>query len=242
MKKILLLILAISLSSQGYTQLWKLRRLELTVGPGTTHFSGDIGGSTGGAFRYSLGDILFRQAGYNFNANVRYRFLQNVAARSNFTFGSFNSVDRSGSLRSLKSSTRFFEAALTGEFYFIKNKGENCYRILRGHPDYRYSFLQMIDLYFYTGLGWVFYDVTPNQTLEALRTNLSGKAPVIPAGIGASVFLSEKWNAGLEIGARYAFSDNLDGYSPSVSSSNDMYYSLNLTITRKIKTVKRTTF
>ena len=59
---------------------------------------------------------------------------------------------------------------------------------------------------------------------------------MIPVGIGTTLVYSPNYNFGVEFGGRYSFSDNLDGYTSQYSSSNDVYYFLNFTITYKLKT------
>lgn len=231
-------MLAILLSQAGYSQLWKLRRLEIYFGAGSTHFSGDIGGNrSNGSFRYSVSDLLFYQTGYNFTAGGRYRLFRNFAARAGFTGGTLNSEDIRGSMRSLKSNTVFFESALAGEIYFVKNRIENDYRVMKEKAEYIYTFRDRIDAYVFAGFGGIMYKVTPNAILAPQVTKDRGFAPIIPAGIGGSVFLSTHWNAGLEISGRYSFSDNLDGYG-ATNSTNDAYYFVNISLTRKFRIQK----
>ena len=52
----------------------------------------------------------------------------------------------------------------------------------------------------------------------------------------ATLIYSPNINFGIELAGRYSFSDYLDGYTSQYSSSNDVYYFLNFTITYKLKT------
>lgn len=238
MKKSIFFMLVILLSPPGYSQLWKLRRLEIIASAGSTHFSGDIGGKAGGNYRYTMRDLLFWQTGVNFNAGARYMLLRNFAAHGGFSFGKFNSVDIRGSMRSLKSGTLFFEPSLTGEIYFIKNKAENSYSLLRGHDYHQFPFGSRIDAYIYGGIGGILYQVTPNEILDPILTQANGTAMVVPMGIGANVFLSSRWSAGADAGLRFTSTDNLDGYGSSTATTNDAYFFLNLTLARKFRTVR----
>lgn len=60
----------------------------------------------------------------------------------------------------------------------------------------------------------------------------------IPFGVGLKLKLSEKWNIGIEGGARKTFSDKLDGYANdmelSSSTNNDWYYYAGFTISRTV--------
>ena len=58
---------------------------------------------------------------------------------------------------------------------------------------------------------------------------------VVPVGVGGSLAFNSNFSFGLELSGRYSFSDNLDGYTSQFSSSNDVYYFLNFTITYKMK-------
>jgi hypothetical protein len=236
MKKFLFFVVTISLSSNVQAQLWKLRRLEFGFAPGTTHFSGDIGGTAAKNYRYSAGDLLFRQTGANLTIDAGCRFFENFMVRANFATGYFFSTDRKGSMRSLKSNTQFFESSILAQYFFIKNKAEDDYNIVRGRKSYLFPFKTHIDAYLFAGFGGISYKVNPNEVLAPVTTGTNGFAPVIPAGLGARVLLSVKWYAGIEAGGRYAFSDNLDGYGSSSNSTNDSYFFFNMGLVRKIKT------
>ena len=54
-------------------------------------------------------------------------------------------------------------------------------------------------------------------------------------GLGSTMIYSPNFNFGVELTGRYTFSDNLDGYTSQYSSSNDVYYFFNFTITYKMK-------
>jgi hypothetical protein len=70
-------------------------------------------------------------------------------------------------------------------------------------------------------------------------TSSGGFTEVVPLGIGVSMFYSAKINFGVELGGRFTFSDNLDGYAAPKSSYNDVYHMFNFTITYKINTGKK---
>jgi hypothetical protein len=237
MKKILVFFISVFiLSANGNVQLWKLRRLEVGSGPGTTQFYGDIGGFSKGKNVIGLKDFTFRQTRWNFNANTRYRISETFSARVNFNFGKFRSTDERGSneTRGFESKTVFFEPSVLGEFYFIKNKAEDSYLLLRGKEPFQ-TLLSMLDCYVFAGFGGITYNVRPNEKLAPFVTQNSGFAPVIPMGAGVSVVYRRNVNLGLEFGGRVPFSDNLEGYTSVYSRANDIYYFFNFTVTYKIK-------
>jgi len=239
MKKILVLsivLVLVSLSASG--QLWKLRRYEAAASLGTTQFYGDIGGFSKGDNLLGIKDFSFRQTRFNLNGAIKYRIIDNVSIRANFVFGYFHSTDERGSNenRDFKSITLFFEPSLMSEYYFIKNKNENSYLLLKGDFNPFKSIISSIDVYCFTGFGGLCYNVNPNNKLEPFVTAGKGFIPVIPAGAGANILLSSHISVGLEFGVRFTFSDNIDGYTSQYSNHNDTYHFLNITLVYKIKT------
>ena len=95
-------------------------------------------------------------------------------------------------------------------------------------------------MYAFGGFGGLIYSITPNDSLKVSMdrkgVKSSGTTVVIPAGIGATLVFSPSFSFGAELGGRYSFSDYIDGYSSQFSTSNDVYYFFNLTVTYKLKT------
>jgi hypothetical protein len=239
MKKILLSFVALFLiSSISNGQLWKLRRYEATASLGTTQFFGDIGGFSKEDNLLGIKDFSFKQTSFNINTSFKYRILEDVSVRLNLAFGSFHSTDARGSNenRGFESKTPFFESAILGEYYFIKNKGENSYLFMKGTGSPLQTFFYSLDIYAFTGLAGLSYKVKPNDRLAPYVTNDKGFIPVLPIGIGANYFFSNNINFGVEIGGRFTFSDDIEGYTSPYSESNDIYHFLNFTFTYKIKT------
>ena len=219
-------------------QLWKIKRYELSGSLGTTQFYGDIGGYTPGENILGIKDFSFHNTRYNITVKARYKILQNVSVRFNMAFGSFHSTDVRGSNegRGFESKTAFFEPAILGEFYFIKNRGENSFLFFKGNKTLLQSIFSALDFYTFTGIGGLVYKVKPNDKLEPLATKLNGFTPVIPLGLGVKLNYSADFNFGIELGARYTFTDRLDGYTSQYSKANDIYHFLNFTVTYKIFT------
>ncbi len=241
MKRVLIIIVAFYLLSlSANAQLWKLRRYEISGGIGTTQFFGDIGGYPSSKNILGLKDFTFRHTRVNFNASIRYRIAESVSARINMMFGIMHSTDSRGSNipRGFEENTVFFEPSLIGEYYFIKNKGENSFVFLKGNNAILKSLFQSLDFYVFAGVGGLSYSVSPNRLLEAQQMKTSGFAGVIPLGVGVSVIYSSKINIGVELGGRFTSTDYLDGYTSSESLKNDVYHTLNFTFTYKINTGK----
>jgi hypothetical protein len=239
MKKLLIIIsILLLLPHAGNAQLWKIKRYELSGSIGTTQFYGDIGGYSQGDNLLGIKDFTFNNTRYNITGNFRYKILQNVSVRLNLAFGSFHSTDAKGSNedRKFESRTMFFEPSLLGEYYIIKNKSENSFLFVKGDKTAFLSIFQSLDFYGFTGFGGLLYKVNPNDNLKPYVAKLTGLKPVIPLGLGVKMNYSSIFNFGLEFGARFVFSDRIDGYSSEYSKHYDMYHFLNLSITYKIPT------
>jgi hypothetical protein len=239
MKKLLLtLAIPLFLFSCANAQLWKLRRYEITGGIGTTQLFGDIGGYSKGENALGLKDITISQTRFNFNTSFRYRIIDVLAVRLNLAFGYFYSNDATGSNegRGFESSTGFFEPTILGEYYFIKNKGENSYVLMNKGKGGFQNILTKLDVYAFTGFGGLSFKVKPNDALAAMDQETKGFTPVIPLGFGVTLNYSSNIKFGVELSSRFTFSDYVDGYTSAYSQSNDLYHFLNFTFTYKIKT------
>jgi hypothetical protein len=150
----------------------------------------------------------------------------------------FHATDIRGSNegRNFEASTSFFEPAVIGEYYFIKNYAENSYLFLKQKQGFMEDLFRSLDFYAFAGFGGLSFNVKGNALLSAHPGfTKSGFTEVIPAGLGTTLIYSPNLNFGLEVGGRYAFSDFLDGYTSQYSRANDVYYFLNFTITYKLK-------
>jgi hypothetical protein len=219
-------------------QLWKLRRYEATAGIGTTQFFGDIGGFSKTKNLLGLKDFTFMHTRFNISSSMKYRIRDDVSARLSLAFGSFHSSDAKGSNedRGLESRTLFFEPSLIGEYYFIKNKGENSFLLMKGQGRSFRSIISLCDFYAFSGIGGLSYKVKPNENLSVMGIKTKGFTAVVPMGLGMNLNYTSYVSFGIELGRRFSFSDYLDGYTSQFSKSNDTYYFLNFTLSYKIKT------
>src|SRR5664280_106301 len=238
MKRSILVILIICLAFPvSNAQLWKMKRWEALGGIGPSFFFGDIGGFSRTKNILGLRDMSFMQTRFDINGNLKYRISRDVNLRLSLTYGMFHATDIRGSNedRNFEASTSFFEPALIGEYYFIKNYAENSYLFLKQKQGFMKDLFKSLDFYAFAGFGGLSFKVIGNAGLEASPGfTKSGFTAVIPAGLGTTLIFSPNLNFGLEVGGRYAFSDLLDGYTNSqYSRSNDVYYFLNFTVTYK---------
>jgi hypothetical protein len=235
----LLIILMVTLFQVTKAQLWKLKRIEFTGGLGTTTFFGDVGGYSHGINWAGLKDITFLQTRFNVNFSVKYRITQDVNLRLSLTYGMLRATDQRGSNegRNFDATTTIFEPAVIGEYYFIRNSAENSYLFNKGRAKDIIDLLESLDFYIFGGIGGLSYSVAANEVLLNNRLfEPGGFGAVVPMGLGGAFSAFPSMSLGAELGFRYSFSDNLDGYSnPQYSSTNDVYYFFNLTVTYRLK-------
>jgi hypothetical protein len=234
----LTLLLFCFIVSLSHAQIWKLKRYEVVFGVGPSFFFGDVGGFSQAIDILGIRDVSLRQTRFDSNISFKYRINQNINIRLSLTSAFFHATDTRGSneLRGFESSTFAFEPAFIGEYYFIKNKAENSYLFIKGRKTGLIGFLRSLDFYAFTGIGGLAYSVKGNDRLENFGMKTGGFTGIIPVGIGSTLIYSPNFNFGVEFAGRYSLSDYIDGYTSQYSSSNDVYYFFNFTITYKLKT------
>ena len=241
MKRPILIILLLGIIVPlAEAQLWKLKRFELAGGLGTATFFGDVGGYSHGENSWGLKDITFLQTRFSTNLSVKYRISQVINARVSLSYGLLHATDERGSNqgRAYEASTTIFEPALLGEYHFIKNRAETSYLFNKGRGKGMIRLVKSLDLYAFTGIGGLSYSIVPNEKLSEHGLDTKGFTAVVPLGIGGNLSAYPNLKFGLELGFRYAFTDNLDGYTSQFSSANDVYYFFNFNVTYRLK-IKR---
>jgi len=246
MKRVCLIIfLFCVLVSSSEAQLWKMKRYEIAGGFGPSMLFGDVGGFSKTKNILGLRDISLIQTRFNINLSFKYRITQDINVRLSLTSGLLHASDARGSneARGYEASISIFEPAILGEYYFIKNSAESSYLFSKGRQGFIRGILGSLDVYAFTGIGGLSYNVKANDLLIARQLQdgiQSGNfTMVVPVGAGASLAYSPNFSFGVEFGARYTFTDNLDGFTSVNSSSNDLYDFFNLTIIYKLKTTPK---
>ena len=218
-------------------QMWKMKRYEASIGFGPSFFFGDIGGYSQSKNLLGFRDLSLFETRFNVNGNIKYRITQDLNIRISLTSGFLHATDVKGSNegRKLESTTIFIEPVIEGEYYFVKNKAENSYLFNKGKNNGFFGLLKSLDFYLFTGIGGLGYSVKGNSYLDNKGIDKGGFTAVVPVGVGSTLIYSPYLNFGIELTGRYAFTDYLDGYSSQYSSSNDVYYFFNFTITYKLR-------
>ncbi|WP_281323243.1 DUF6089 family protein [Flavobacterium aestivum] len=93
--------------------------------------------------------------------------------------------------------------------------------------------------YVYTGLSYFFYDNLYVLSGEIVKTDKINSSVAIPMTVGVKSNISRDLILALEVGARYTFTDNIDGSNPSNGSlpkfgninNNDWYVFSGATLT-----------
>ncbi len=219
-------------------EIWKQKRLEAFAGIGTTQFFGDIGGFSKGKNIIGLKDISLHQTRYNISGGVKYKIVRDLNVRFNIAYGKLNATDTRGSNegRGFSAKTTIIEPSFIAEYYFIKSGLGDSYLFSQGRTVRSSGLLETLEFYAFAGAGGLSYNAKLNAALAAQGMKHKGFTPVIPAGLGVNLLFSPEYTFGLELGGRYTFSDYLDGYTSQYSSSNDVYYFLNVCFVYKLKT------
>lgn len=219
-------------------EIWRTKRCEALAGLGTTQFFGDIGGFSKTENILGIKDLSFLQTRFNLNLGVKYKIRNDLNVRLNLVYGMLHATDSRGSneSRGYDARTSIFEPTVIGEYYFIKSKLGDSYLFSAGRRTTAKNIFSALEFYTFTGVGGLSYNVKGNDKLVARGLKNSGFTAVIPVGFGMILLFKPDYNLGVEIGGRYSFSDYLDGYTSQHSSSNDVYYFLDVTFTYKIRT------
>jgi hypothetical protein len=233
MKKYFYIIIGLAfffLQAKGQT--WKDNRYSIAGGIGATQFFGDIGGYTPGDNIAGIRDFSFRHTRINLSAGMRYRVLEDLTAKGSFTAGFLHATDINGSNpgRGFESNSFFLEPSVIGEYYILNKENAGVWK----NSGAGISFGSLINLYAFTGVGGLWFKVDPNEALARRITQKTGFTPTIPLGIGLSFNFSNSFNLGAELGRKFLFSDNVDGYTSKFSKFNDVYYFLNFVVSYKL--------
>jgi hypothetical protein len=190
---------------------------ELGIFAGGANYIGDVGPTTYIAPEKAALGIL-----YKWNRSPRHSY------RASFTYAKIASNDAESDVSGRQQRGYRFENTLKElsagiEFSFFDfNLHE---------PDFK------ITPYVYTGLSYVWHDEHYFQNGGAYKQE-SGASLAIPMTVGIKSHIAPSFVLGVEAGARYAFTDNLDGSNPDNASlgfgnleSNDWYVFTGITLT-----------
>lgn len=189
----LITFFALAMCINSYAQ---IHEVGVTIG-GANHI-GDVGPTTYIAPK----DVGFGLQ-YKWNKSPRHSW------RASYTYMGISGKDSKSDtgarrLRNLEFENKIQEISLGLEFNFFE---------FDLHNDW-FSFTP----YIYTGLAGFKYDQTYFNQFNIQEKYDDGYALAIPLHIGIKALINKRFVLSAEIGARYAFTDNLDGNNPTKSN------------------------
>lgn len=243
MRRISLLILAtLCISSTIYSQRWKLKRYEAVIGIGTTNIFSDLGGRVDAGMLF-IEDITFRDTRPSIYTGARYKINQRTSAKLALIYGYGKTEDFEGSRndhRQFLAKTHLFEVSGHFEYYLIQEtkRYRSAAMFNRRGMLNNYS---TISAYIFGGIGLTKYWTTLEREARPTDTydDRNKLIPAFPLGVGLKYIISDKWILGYEIGGRYTFCDYIDGFKPSASKHNDIYWISAFNLNYRIKTSRR---
>jgi hypothetical protein len=232
MKRLLVITIVLFISLSSFSQAWKVRRFEVWGGPSVFQFYGDIGGSASANNLYGLKDIKLNSTRPGFNIGASFRLEERIYLHGTNTFGILAASDKNSrnSSRGYAFSAIADELAIQGVFFLIKENQNYYYSIMKKRGGLN-KINRPLSVYVFAGLGGLFYKTFPKDNLiGSPRFKSQSISLVAPVGLGAKLAFSPKVSYSLELGARYAFSDQLDGLNTQFSKFNDLYYIINFKV------------
>jgi OOP family OmpA-OmpF porin len=228
----------------GYSQQWKLKRIEGILGIGTTNVYGDLGGAPNATSVLFIQDITFRGTRPSIYAGLRYRHSRNGTIKTSLIYGYSKTKDFEGSRnenRGFSSATQLLELSGTYEYYFLPEQ-----RRLRSAAMFNRRGMindySSIGAYVFAGLGatlyWPDLKLSEERLGDKYKDNM-GITAAVPVGVGIKYIISDKWIFGYEIGYRQTISDFLDGFESPYSKRFDTYWISSFNLSYRITTTRR---
>jgi len=243
MKKIVASVVLIIVSIFAYSQAWKLQRVEIYGSFTTFHYFGDIGGSADQSSWFGLKDISIRSTRPGFSSGIIYRLEEKIYLKADFSLGYLASTDKYSvnSARGHSFSSFANEVSLRGIFFIIPESNQNYYYSVMQLRGGLKKLNQPFSLYAFLGVGSLFFNVSPNQSLlvDSRFTKDQSFAMIFPVGVGVKFAFIPRISFGAELGARYVLSDYIDGFTTKNSKFNDVYYQFNFKVYYRFPRAKR---
>lgn len=193
--------------------------LVFSLGP--SYCFGDLGGSVK-PNPTPLDDFAWKNLRYAFSAGFRQSF-NRFSYRVSLHQGLYASTDKDSryAYRGYESTSNVMELTTLAELDVVQGFiGINPYRL--------YAFGG-------GGLAYAAVDMTGSKASAPNVFQTSDFTPVIPFGFGFDMWISSKWNLGLEMAWQYAFSDFMDGVKTGGNDAqNDILANLSFTLSYKI--------
>jgi len=216
MRQVNLLIISMLTLQLSFSQI-----NEIGVFAGGSNFIGDVG-----ATNYIAPNQLAFGAIYKWNRSIRHSYRASIIF-SELEGIDLNSDDPRRLQRGYSFNNTFFEASVGLEFTFLE------FNLHDGTP--------VITPYLYSGISAARHNNSYFDNGTQTPENIKSWAFGIPMTVGVKARLIGNFIFGAEVGARYTFSDELDGSIPSSNSrqsfifgnvnNNDWYVFSGVTLT-----------
>ncbi|MCD6201607.1 MAG: hypothetical protein J7K46_07355 [Bacteroidales bacterium] len=224
----------------GQSQVWKLRRYEMSAGIGIANYFGDIGGYSPGDNLLGLKDLSFQSTRPMLHVGMRYKLYEIGWLNFNLSFGALHGSDAGGvnERRGIEFRTFLVEPSLRYEQAIINGRSNRSYLMMKGRGIS--SFANSLSVYVFAGLGAAILNVRSledpyNRMNPGLKVTLS-----IPAGAAVRFALDPNWDLGFEVGPHYTTTDYADGFtSPQYSKFNDVYFFTSVHVIWKLRTSRK---
>lgn len=224
MKLLLPISFLFVLSFAGYSQSWVFLRHEVSLGLGTSHFLGELGGANdiGSSGIAGFKDLEFKLTRPTVSVGYRFYLSPMFALKADLSYGRLNGDDaltteRFRQNRNLHFRSPVIELAARVEFYPLKEYFGHLYRT-NGVVGKRVNHWSP---YIFVGAGGAWFNPKAQYNgewvaLAPLKTEGVDYKKIIgafPMGAGIKYALSSQLSIGLEIGLRYTTSDYIDDVS-----------------------------
>jgi hypothetical protein len=238
MKRILTLCLFLSIVFSSSSQTWKRHRLEVFLGLPTSHYFGDIGGTASSNNMFGLKDVSFKALRPGLSVGAIYRLNQLLYIQASYNFAFLGNSDKGSrnEARNYGFSTYGSEITATALLYILPESDRNYFYSVMDLRGGLSHINKPLSLYVFAGAGGLFYSVSPKLNLVDSERfdNSENFTPIIPFGVGMKYQIMPRILLGAEFGARYLLTDYLDGFSPTLSKHNDLYYILNFKVNYRL--------
>jgi len=193
---------------------------EVGARAGVSNYLGDL---TPSSLWVSFGDVQLHSGFF-----VRYNFIEWVSIRGGINYGKIgaadaNAVSEPRRKRNISFRSNIFEIELSAEINLL---GYQPYKLRKRFAPYIFGGIAFFKFNPQAQLNGQWYDLQPlsteGQGMEGRPSQYNLTQLSIPMGIGFKYAVTEYWTIGLELTARYTFTDYLDDVSTNYVDRNEL--------------------
>ena len=252
MKKIniIILIIAVLISSVSEAQRWKRSRYEVIYGIGATNSFTDLGGANKVGSHF-IRDLEMRSTRPSVFVGARYKLKELFAVKLNIINGWVKGSDlwttEPGRLnRGITFYSPIIETSTQFEYSIAKERFGTRYTF----SNLRRFHFSNVNTYIFTGFGGFYFSPkvkynnvgSYQKPTGQFRTSKQKKYhkfnAVIPVGIGMKYGINRRLSLGVEVSERWTTTDYLDNHSDIHSEGNDTYMFMHFYLSYKLRTAR----